>query len=186
VPANFSSLIAATAQWLTRAYPAPPGALSEALADVQARQAATVAAWLRYPTLMDAAVADVVGPGGSGRLDWIAGVEPPGPRSSEFAWRTWVDEVVASWAACLLTDADLAAAAVAAIATCDHMAGLECDFRRLTRPDARDWRAAVLLRHPDLVASIADLHRAELLERLGITDDPADDATDDPAGAEAA
>jgi hypothetical protein len=163
VPANFSSLIAATAKWLTRAYPAPEGALSAALAEVQARQAVTVAAWLRYPTVLDAAVADVVGPTGSARLDWIAGVEPAG---TDYAWRTWVDEVVASWAACLLTDNDLAVAAVAAVAVTEHMAGLQRDFRRLTRPDDRDWRAAVLLRHPDLVEPVADLHRDALLELL--------------------
>jgi hypothetical protein len=165
VPANFSSVIAATAKWLVRAYPPPDGPLNAALVDVQARQAATVAAWLRYPTMLDAALADVIGPGGSSGLDWIAGLETSG-RDPDESWRTWVDEVVASWAACLLSDATLAAAAVAAVAGTDHMDGLHCDFRRLTTPDALDWRAAVLLRHPDLVAPIAELHRDQLIERL--------------------
>jgi hypothetical protein len=90
------------------------------------------------------------------------------------AWRTWVDEVVASWAACLLTDPELASAAVVEVRGAEHMAELHGDFRRLTRPDAHDRRAAALLRHPDLVAPVADLHRPELLVRLGIA--PADAA----------
>jgi hypothetical protein len=81
-------------------------------------------------------------------------------------WRTWVDEVVTSWAACLLTHPRLAAAAVAALARCEHASGLHYDFRRLTAPDAHDEHAAVLLRHPDLLAPVADLHRARLRERL--------------------
>jgi hypothetical protein len=148
VPANLSSVIVATAQWLVRAYPAPGGTFSATLAEVQARQAATVAAWLRYPTSMDAALVGMVGPGGSGRLDWV-------------------DEVVASWAACLLADPDLAVAAVAAVGGCEHMVGLSCDFRRLTRPDDRDRYATTLLRHPDLLDPVARLHREQLLERLG-------------------
>ncbi|WP_431909239.1 hypothetical protein [Amycolatopsis thermoflava] len=92
--ADLSSVIAATAQWLLRAYPPERGALSAALAEAQCRQAATVAAWLRYPTALDAGLLGVVGPGGSGRLDWVAGVDVvPG---EDTAWRTWVDEVVAS------------------------------------------------------------------------------------------
>ena len=67
MPFNLSTVIQATAQWLVRAYPAPEGALHGALAEVQARQAATVAAWLRYPTKMDADLVSMVGPGGSGR-----------------------------------------------------------------------------------------------------------------------
>nr|WP_205863292.1 hypothetical protein [Planosporangium thailandense] len=161
-----SSVISATAQWLVRAYPAPGGALSATLAEVQARQAATVAAWLRYPTSLDAALVDMVGPGGSGRLDWLAGADGTLPSGAEYAWRTWVDEVVASWAACLLADPELAVAAVAAVADCEHLAGLHRDFRRLTRPDDRDRYAAILLRHPDLLDPVAALHREQLLERL--------------------
>jgi hypothetical protein len=157
----------ATAQWLVRAYPAPGGTFSAALAEVQARQAATVAAWLRYPTSMDAALVDMVGPGGSGRLDWLVGADGNLPGDEEYAWRTWVDEVVASWAACLLADPKLATAAVVAVGACDHMMGLHCDFRRLTRPDERDRYAATLLRHPDLLDPVAELHREQLLERLG-------------------
>jgi hypothetical protein len=166
VPANLSSVIAATAQWLVRAYPAPGGAFSATLAEVQARQAATVAAWLRYPTLLDAALVGMVGPGGTGQLDWLLGTDGAVLSAEEYAWRTWVDEVVASWAACLLADPDLAVAAVAAVAGCDHMAGLHCDFRRLTTPDDRDRHAAILLRHPDLLDPVAGLHRDQLLERL--------------------
>jgi hypothetical protein len=164
VSADLSAVIAATAQWLLRAYPPAPGAFSSALAEVQARQSATVAAWLRYPTTWDASLLGMVGPGGSAHLDWLAGVDTmPG---QETAWRTWVDEVVASWAACLLADGDLAAAAVVALTGSAHLSGLECEFRRLTNPDERDRQAAVLLRHPDLLAPVADLHRAQLLQRL--------------------
>ncbi|MGC9669511.1 hypothetical protein ACNTMW_23530 [Planosporangium sp. 12N6] len=166
MPANLSSVIAATAQWLVRAYPAPGGTFSAALAEVQARQAATVAAWLRYPTVMDAALLGVVGPGGADRLDWLVGADATERSDTEYAWRTWVDEVVASWAACLLADADLAAAAVAAVGGSDHMAGLYCDFRRLTAPDDRDRYASALLRHPDLLDPVARLHRDQLLARL--------------------
>jgi hypothetical protein len=167
VPANLSSVIAATAQWLARAYPAPGGAFSAALAEIQARQAATVAAWLRYPTSMDAALVGLVGPGGSARLDWLVGSDSAPTSDAEFAWRSWVDEVVASWAACLLADHELAVAAVAAVESSEHMAGLHCDFRRLTRPDDRDRCATILLRHPDLLDPVARLHREQLLARLG-------------------
>ncbi len=98
--AELSPVIAATAQWLTCAYPASGGALAAALCEVQARQAVTVAAWLRYPTPMDAALVGVAGPGGSARLDWIAGADDTvAGEPEDHAWRTWVDEVVASWAA---------------------------------------------------------------------------------------
>jgi hypothetical protein len=167
VPASLSSVIAATAQWLVRAYPAPGGTFSATLAEVQARQAATVAAWLRYPTVMDAALLGMVGPGGAGRLDWLVGADSSQPSDEEYAWRSWVDEVVASWAACLLADPELATAAVAAIGGSEHMTGLYCDFRRLTTPDDRDRYASTLLRHPDLLGPIAELHRPQLLERLG-------------------
>nr|WP_240940172.1 hypothetical protein [Planosporangium flavigriseum] len=151
---------------MIRAYPAPGGTFSAALAEVQARQAATVAAWLRYPTTMDAAIVGMLGPGGSARLDWLVGADADQPTDEEYAWRSWVDEVVASWAACLLTEPVLADAAVAAIETSEHMAGLYFDFRRLTRPDERDRYASALLRHPDLLGPVAQLHRDLLLERL--------------------
>ncbi|MFI6035781.1 hypothetical protein ACIBBD_16725 [Streptomyces sp. NPDC051315] len=160
--ADLSPLIAATAQWLTRAYPASGGALASALCEVQARQAVTVAAWLRYPTVMDAALVGMAGPGGSARLDWISGAE-----SDEEAWRSWVDEVVASWAACLLVDPELAELAVAALDGGDHTTGLPVEFRRLVAPDAGDRRAAALLRHPDLLAPVAELHQGQLLDLLG-------------------
>ncbi|MFB6554410.1 hypothetical protein [Streptomyces sp. NPDC056405] len=169
--ADLSPVIAATAQWLTRAYPASGGALAGALCEVQARQAVTVAARLRYPTPMDVALLGVAGPGGSARLDWITGAdgtaaaEPDGD-----AWRTWVDEVVASWAACLLTDPELAALAVAALADGGPVAGTSSgtpvEFRRLLAPDEQDRRAATLLRHPDLAAPVAALHRVQLVDRL--------------------
>lgn len=164
---DLSPLIAATAQWLTSAYPASGGALAAALCEVQARQAVTVAAWLRYPTPMDAALVGMSGPGGSARLDWVTGadgVDVGDPDAG--AWRTWVDEVVASWAACLLTDADLADRAVAALAQGGPAAGAPVEFRRLLAPDDRDCDAAALLRHPDLLAPVAALHHAQLLARL--------------------
>lgn len=193
---HLSSVIKATAQWLVRAYPPPEGAFHTTLAEVQARQAATVAAWLRYPTKMDADLVSMIGPGGSARLDQAVGADPErthpddlkgvrGVRwlaSSEeaaeaaarslLAWRTWVDEVVASWAACLLSDPELAEAAVALVASTEHMAKEDRSFYRLTNPDIQDRRATMLLRHPDLVAPIADMHRAELLVRLGRVAEP--------------
>ncbi|MBG0850593.1 hypothetical protein I2W78_01655 [Streptomyces spinoverrucosus] len=166
--ADLSPLIAATAQWLTRAYPASGGALASALCEVQARQAVTVAAWLRYPTQMDAALVGMAGPGGSDRLDWIAGADAGAEADPEaYAWRTWVDEVVASWAACLLTDPELARLAVAALADGGHTTGTPAEFRRLVAPDAHDRQAAALLRHPDLLAPVAELHQERLLDRLG-------------------
>ncbi|MGW7267011.1 hypothetical protein [Streptomyces sp. NPDC054842] len=171
--ADLSPLIAATTQWLTRAYPAGGGALDTALGEVQARQAVTVAAWLRYPTLMDAALVGVAGPGGSGRLDGVAGNETAaydtgddGDGADAHAWRTWVDEVVASWAASLLRDPGLAELAVEALTGVEHLGGTPVEFRRLVAPDERDVRAAPLLRHPDLLAPVADLHRAGLFDRL--------------------
>lgn len=164
--ADISSVIASTTQWLLRSYPVTGGVLDAARAQAQARQAATVAAWLRYPTEADAALVALVGPGGSGRLDWLTGADGATSGEAEEAWRSWVDEVVASWAACLLTTPDLADTAVAALTECEHAAGLSFDFRRLTRPDDQDRRAAVLLRHPDFLAPIADLHRATLVRRL--------------------
>ncbi|MGC0380648.1 hypothetical protein [Streptomyces sp. SAI-129] len=159
---DLSPVIAATAQWLTRAYPASGGALADALCEVQARQAVTVAARLRYPTPMDAALLGVAGPGGSARLDWITGADGAAAVDPDAdAWRTWVDEVVASWAACLLTEP-----AVAALAEGGPSAGTPAEFRRLLAPDDADRRAAALLRHPDLCAPVAALHRAGLMTRL--------------------
>jgi hypothetical protein len=160
-----------------RAYPAPRGVLGAALAQTQVRQAATVAAWLRYPTELDAELLTLLGPGGSARLDWLTGADEAGTDQAGAdeadagwaggeAWLSWVDEVVASWAACLLSDPGLAAEAVAAVDGCPHMSGPACEFRRLTEPDDRDRQAAVLVRHPDLVAPVADLHRAELVASL--------------------
>jgi hypothetical protein len=167
VQADLSPVIAATAQWMTCAYPSSGGALASALCEVQARQAATVTAWLRYPTPMDAALVGMAGPGGSARLDWITGTDGAGAEDADgYAWRTWVDEVVASWAACLLTDPELAALAVAAVAEGGHTTGTPVEFRRLTAPDESDRRAAALLRHPDLLAPVAGLHHSQLLDRL--------------------
>ncbi|MEU7057058.1 hypothetical protein [Streptomyces sp. NPDC046197] len=164
---DLSPLIAATAQWLTAAFPSSGGAMANVLCEMQARQAVTVAARLRYPTSMDAALVGMSGPGGSARLDWITGADGAGDDDPEaYAWRTWVDEVVASWAVCLLVDPELAERAVAAVAGDDHTAGTPVDFRRLVTPDEHDSRAAALLRHPDLAAPVADLHHAQLLARL--------------------
>ncbi|MFE7861081.1 hypothetical protein [Streptomyces sp. NPDC057403] len=164
---DLSPLIAATAEWLTRAYPASGGALASALCEVQARQAVTVAAWLRYPTPTDAALVGIAGPGGSGRLDWITGADAGAHRGDDaHAWRTWVDEVVASWAAALLTDPELARLAVTALAEGGHDTGAPVRFRRLLAPDATDRRAAALLRHPDLLAPVASLHQGQLMDLL--------------------
>src|SRR5205807_2426609 len=127
-----------------------------------------VAAWLRYPTSVDAGLLTMIGPGGSARLDWLVGADPVDPLDDEHCWRSWVDEVVASWAACLLADTALAWAAVAALKGSEHTSGIHCDFRRLTRPDQRDRHASALLRHPDLVATVAELHRGQLLDRLDV------------------
>ncbi|MEU6257029.1 hypothetical protein [Streptomyces sp. NPDC047043] len=165
--ADLSPIIAATAQWLMRAYPSGGGALASALCEVQARQAVTVAAWLRYPTPTDAALVGMAGPGGAARLDWIAGADAAAEQDADDrAWRTWVDEVVASWAASLLTDPELAGLAVAAIAEGGHLAGTPAEFRRLLAPDDSDRRAAALLRHPDLLAPVSALHQEQLLQLL--------------------
>jgi hypothetical protein len=164
--ADLSPVIAATTQWLLRSYPGTGGALDAALAEAQASQAAMVAAWLRYPTEADAALVVFVGPGGSERLDWLTGSEAVAVDETDAGWRTWVDEVVASWAACLLTTPSLARDAVAALDGCEHTQGLVFDFRRLTDPGEQDRRAAPLLRHPDLLAALAGLHRDSLVERL--------------------
>jgi hypothetical protein len=172
--AELSPVIAASTHWLARAYPAAgPDEIAHTRAELQAGQAVTVAAWLRYPTAMDAALVAISGPGGSAVLDWRAGSEPEDENAEDEGWRTWVDEVVVSWAACLLADPDLAARAVDAVAAAipadnrphphPRRAGdLPGAFRRLTAPDQRDRAASVLLRHPDLLEPIAGLHRETL------------------------
>jgi hypothetical protein len=173
VLSDLSPLIAATAQWLTRAYPSDGGALASALCEAHARQAVTLAARLRYPTPTDAALVAMAGPGGSARLDRIAGAgqaahdETGHADADDHAWRTWVDEVVASWAACLLADPLLARLAVAAVDRSAHPSEAPAGFRRLVAPDETDRRASALLRHPDLVAPVAGLHQSLLLDRLG-------------------
>lgn len=142
--------------------------MDSALAHAQAHQAVTVAASLRYPTPVDAALVAVAGSGGSDRLDRITGADAAGTDDTEeYAWRTWVDEVVASWAACLLGDPELATTAVAAVTEGGRGEGTSAGFRRLVTPDERDRRAGALLRHPDLLEPVARLHRSALLVRLG-------------------
>jgi hypothetical protein len=145
---------AASAEWLLRAFPLPADAFGAASARWQAREATALATRLRYPTDADDLLLELRGPGGSDRLDDTLGAAPrPGEEDPE-PWRTWVDEVVVSWAAALLADPALAEdAAVAAGAPLDGP---------LLRPSPRDVAAAALLRHPDLLAPLADLHRAEL------------------------
>jgi hypothetical protein len=154
-------VISASAHWLVTAYPAGGGVLGRTLALTQARQAATVAAWLRYPTLVDAELVALIGPGGSTGLDAVAGAQ-----FTDEPWRTWVDEVVASWAACLLSDLALAQQAVAATAGTEHASLIQCDFRRLMKPDHHDHLATALLRHRDLVEPVARMHRGSLMQRL--------------------
>jgi hypothetical protein len=178
---ELSPVIAASTHWLARAYPAGSAdSIAHTLAELQARQAVTVAAWLRYPTEIDAALVAIAGPGGSAVLDWKAGSEPDDEESETEGWRTWVDEVVVSWAACLLADPMLARRGVDAVAAAVPPAdddrprpyprragGLPNEFRRLLDPDQRDRDAAVLLRHPDLLEPIAEMHRDDLLYLLG-------------------
>ncbi|MDX3240092.1 hypothetical protein PV392_31270 [Streptomyces sp. ME03-5709C] len=174
---EFSSVISAATRWLLSAYPATGGALSRALTEAQAHQAATVAAALRYPTALDAALLGLLAPGGAGRLDRVggAGEAHTDHTDAEPGWRSWVDEVVVSWAACLLSDPVLAARAVTAVAATEHGSALVGDALRLTTPGAHDRAASALLRHPDLVAPIAGLHRAELTALLAASplDSPA-------------
>jgi hypothetical protein len=179
---ELSPVIAASTHWLSRAYPAgSPDTIAHTLSELQARQAVTVAAWLRYPTEMDAALVAIAGPGGSALLDWRVGSEPDDEQAEEEGWRTWVDEVVVSWAACLLADPALARKGVDAVAAAVPSAeddrprpfprragGLPNEFRRLLEPDARDLEAAVLLRHPDLLEPVAEMHRGTLLYLLGV------------------
>ncbi len=178
--AELSPVIAASTHWLARAYP-PPAADSAAhtLAELQARQAVTVAAWLRYPTPIDAELVAITGPGGSAVLDWRAGSEPDDENADEEGWRTWVDEVVVSWAACLLAEPALAERAVDSVAAAVPAAdgprpfprrpgGPAGEFRRLTHPNAREREVAVLLRHPDLLEPVAAMHRDDLRYLLGV------------------
>jgi hypothetical protein len=173
--AELSPVIAASTHWLVRAYPpAAADIIAHNRAELQARQAVTVAALLRYPTEMDAALVAIAGPGGSAVLDWRVGAEPDDDLAADEGWRTWVDEVVVSWAACLLADPALARRGVDAVAAVapeppaqrprphTRGGGLPSQFRRLTAPDVQDRAATVLLRHPDLLDPIATLHRDDL------------------------
>lgn len=154
-------VVTASAQWLLTAFPPPRDPFAVARARWQACEAASVAARLRYPTEADDALLELCGPGGCGRLDWAVGADLAvgGEGAGDDApWRSWVDEVVVSWAAALLGDPALAARAAAAV-------GEPADGP-LVAPPASHLAAAALLRHPDLLAPVADLHRAELLETL--------------------
>jgi hypothetical protein len=141
----------ASAEWLLRAFPPSADVFSAARGRWQAREAAELAAVLRYPTAVDDALLELCGPGGSGRLDETVGA---GGTADAAPWRTWVDEVVVSWAAALLADPSLAAAAASA-------AGAVLDGS-LGSPTSADLAAGGLLRHPDLLAPVAALHRASL------------------------
>ena len=158
-------LVTASATWLDRAYGSGDASpVLAALTQVQTRQAVTVAAWLRYPTVMDSALVHLTGPGGPGRLQTDLGLTPA-PREP---WHTWVDEAVVSWAACLLVDARLADVAVVAASRSEHARGLVLNFRSLVSPDESEIRAGRLLRHPGLIDPVAQLHRGELRQRLGL------------------
>ncbi|PYC64804.1 hypothetical protein C7C46_32820 [Streptomyces tateyamensis] len=161
---DLTPVIAASTRWLLNAYPAPAGAFSRASAESQARQATALAAALRYPTAMDVQLLDLLGPGGADRLDWLTGNDT---RPDDAAWRTWVDETVVSWAACLLADPVLAGHAQRALAATEHHGGPGA-LRRLLDPGTHDVQAAALLRHPDLLEPVAALHRSELVARLSV------------------
>ncbi|MEV5972316.1 hypothetical protein [Streptomyces sp. NPDC051921] len=154
--AELAPVIAAATRWLLTAFPPAPGAYSRALAEAQAQQAVTLAAALRYPTPLDAEILHLLGPGGSPRLDGLTGADHGGDADAD--WRSWVDETVVSWAACLLADPALA----------HHLAdrGQAGELTRLTRPGDHEHDAAPLLRHPDLLEPVAALHRAPLLDLL--------------------
>ncbi|RST03721.1 hypothetical protein [Streptomyces sp. WAC05950] len=156
---DLTPVIAAGTRWLLTAFPPAPGAFSQALAEAQARQAVTVAATLRYPTPFDAQLLHLLGPGGSARLDWLTGADHGG--DADAGWRTWVDETVVSWAACLLASPALAMDA-------RHLVdrGQAGEITRLTRPGDHEHDAAPLLRHPDLLEPVAALHRELLLDLL--------------------
>ncbi|MEU6707641.1 hypothetical protein [Streptomyces wuyuanensis] len=172
MPSDLSPVITAATRWLLSAFPPEAGALDRALAEAQAGQAVTIAAALRYPTELDAELLHLLGPGGSARLDSITGADVHPPEGAERVWRTWVDETVVSWAACLLADAELAATAAICVAATHHGAGSVGTARRLTIPTQRDHRAAPLLRHPDLLGPIAELHRGTLRVLLTTADIP--------------
>ncbi|MFF1411281.1 hypothetical protein ACFVX6_16085 [Streptomyces sp. NPDC058289] len=159
--AELAPVIAAGTHWLLTAFPPAPGAFSQAQAQAQAqaRQAVTLAAALRYPTPLDAQLLHLLGPGESARLDWLTGADHGD--DADAGWRTWVDETVVSWAACLL-----AAPAIAADAHRVVDRGQAGEVTRLTRPGDHEHGAAPLLRHPDLLEPIAALHRALLLDLL--------------------
>ncbi|MFD7256590.1 hypothetical protein [Streptomyces sp. NPDC059874] len=157
--ADLAPVIAAGTRWLLTAFPPAPGAYSQALAEAQARQAVTLAAALRYPTPLDAQLLHLLGPGGSARLDWLSSADHGG--DADAGWRTWVDETVISWAACLLADPALA---VDAHRLVDR--GQVGEVSRLTTPGDHERDAAPLLRHPDLLEPVATLHRALLLGLL--------------------
>lgn len=177
---DLTPVVTATTHWLVHAYPAGSGGvLSTVLAETQARQAVTLAAWLRYPTSMDAELMGMGGPGGTARLDGLLGTEALASQddTEEPAWRSWVDEVLASWAVCLLTAPTLARTASERAAKSEHAHGIPTEFDRLITPATNDLAATPLLRHPDLTAPIADLHRGELLTLLDRDDD--DDLRED-------
>ncbi|MFI6847737.1 hypothetical protein OG535_29740 [Kitasatospora sp. NBC_00085] len=162
MPTDLTPVTAACTRWLLHAYPPPAGAVNYALAEAQARQAATLAAHLRYPTDLDVQLLHLLGPGGADRLDWLT---EGAPHAEGAPWRTWVDETVVSWAACLLADPALSTRALRALDATDHR-GENGGLLRLTVPGPRESEAAALLRHPDLLENIAHLHRSELLELL--------------------
>ncbi|WP_406864757.1 hypothetical protein ABZO31_31650 [Streptomyces sp. HUAS MG47] len=159
--ADLTSVIAAGTRWLLTAFPPAAGAFSHALAEAQARQAVTLAAALRYPTALDVQLVHLLGPGGSARLDRLTGADHGHDAGSDAGWRTWVDDSVVSWAACLLADPALA---VQAHLLVDR--GQAGEVTRLTRPGDHEHDAAPLLRHPDLLEPVAALHRDLLLDLL--------------------
>ncbi|MGW9070558.1 hypothetical protein ACWGQT_14090 [Streptomyces yangpuensis] len=161
--ADLTPVIAAGTRWLLTAFPPAPGAFSRALAEAQARQAVTLAATLRYPTPLDVQLLNLLGPGGSTRLDWLTGAEHSPDTDAD--WRTWVDETVVSWAACLLATPALSVDA-------RHLVdrGQAGELTRLTHPGDHEHDAAPLLRHPDLLEPVAALHRALLLDLLDLRD----------------
>jgi len=152
------AVAAASAQWLLAAFPSSPDPFAAMRAQWQAREATSLAARLRYPNETDDVLLELCGPGGSHRLDWLFDATPVADGDQVDPWRTWVDEVVVSWAAALLGDPALATAA--AVATGDPLDG------PLLAPSAGDLAAATLLRHPALLAPVADLHRGTLLATL--------------------
>ncbi|GGV86693.1 hypothetical protein GCM10015535_35350 [Streptomyces gelaticus] len=166
MPTDLTPVIAAATRWLSTAYPPPSGALNRALAQAQAHQAATLAAFLRYPTDLDVQLLHLLAPSGSERLDRLTGSAHYSD-DTDTAWRTWVDETVVSWAACLLADPVLAARAHQALTATEHYAQAG-HLQRLIHPGPRDTDAAALLRHPDLLEGIAALHRLQLVELLDV------------------